>query len=56
MVDYEYEPSAEEVLGGILTLYTENMMFQALLESAASENGATDDRYGRGHEKRQRDD
>ena len=40
MVDYEYEPSAEDVLGGVLTLYTENMMFQALLESAASENGA----------------
>jgi F-type H+-transporting ATPase subunit gamma len=40
IVDYEYEPSAEDILGGMLTLYTDNMMFQALLESAASENGA----------------
>lgn len=39
-VDYEYEPSAENILGGVLTLYAENMIFQALLESAASENGA----------------
>jgi F-type H+-transporting ATPase subunit gamma len=39
-VDYEYEPSAEAVLGGVLRLYIENQIFQALLESAASENGA----------------
>ncbi len=40
LVDYEYEPSANEVLGGILTLYVENRIYQGLLESAASENGA----------------
>ncbi|MBF0170284.1 MAG: ATP synthase F1 subunit gamma [Nitrospinae bacterium] len=39
-VDYEYEPSAEAVLDGVITLYIENQIFQALLESAASENGA----------------
>jgi len=39
-VDYEYEPSAEEILDGMLRLYIENQIYQALLESAASENGA----------------
>ena len=39
-VDYEYEPSAGEILDGMLRLYVENQIYQALLESAASENGA----------------
>ncbi len=39
-VDYEYEPSPESVLDGVITLYVENQIFQGLLESAASENGA----------------
>lgn len=39
-VDYEYEPSAEDVLDGMLTQYIENQVYQALLESAASENGS----------------
>jgi len=40
IVDYEYEPSAEAVLGEVLKKYVESQIFQALLESAASENGA----------------
>ncbi len=39
-VDYEYEPSAEDVLDGMLTQYIENQIYQALLESSASENGS----------------
>ncbi len=39
-VDYEYEPSAEVALNEMLKRYMENQIFQALLESAASENGA----------------
>ncbi|VAX21442.1 ATP synthase gamma chain [hydrothermal vent metagenome] len=39
-VDYEYEPSAEVALDGMLKRYMENQIFQALLESAASENGS----------------
>ncbi len=39
-VDYEYEPSPEVALDGMLKRYMENQIFQALLESAASENGA----------------
>ncbi|HJM82368.1 MAG TPA: ATP synthase F1 subunit gamma [Nitrospinota bacterium] len=39
-VDYEYEPSAEEILDGILTRYVVSQIYQALLESVASEHGA----------------
>ncbi len=39
-VDYDYEPSAEVVLDGMLKRYVENQIFEAILESAASENGA----------------
>lgn len=38
--DYEYEPSAEELLGEILERCLETQIYQALLESSASENGA----------------
>ncbi|MBI5816438.1 MAG: ATP synthase F1 subunit gamma [Nitrospinae bacterium] len=39
-VDYEYEPSADAVLGEVIKRYVESQVFQSLLESAASENGA----------------
>ncbi len=37
---YKFEPSAEEVLGGLLTSYLLSSVFRALLESKASEQGA----------------
>ncbi|OYD08010.1 ATP synthase F1 subunit gamma [Paludifilum halophilum] len=37
---YEYEPSAEEVLADLLPRYAETLVYSALLESKASENGA----------------
>jgi F-type H+-transporting ATPase subunit gamma len=39
-VDYEYEPSGAEILNEIIKRYIESQIYQALLESAASENGA----------------
>ena len=39
-VDYEYEPSEGEILNEIFKRYIESQIYQALLESAASENGA----------------
>ncbi|MBI4666523.1 MAG: ATP synthase F1 subunit gamma [Nitrospinae bacterium] len=39
-VDFEYEPSAHEIVGEILKKYIESQVFQGLLESSASENGA----------------
>ncbi|VAX23310.1 ATP synthase gamma chain [hydrothermal vent metagenome] len=39
-VDFEYEPSAEVVLDGMLRRYIENQIYEAILESAASENGS----------------
>lgn len=39
-VDYLYEPSAAEILGQLLPLYIEVQIYQALLESLASEYGA----------------
>lgn len=39
-VDYEYEPSEGEILNEVLTRYIESQIYQSLLESAASENGA----------------
>jgi F-type H+-transporting ATPase subunit gamma len=38
--DYEYEPSAEEVLQVLLPKYAETLVFSALLDSKASEHGA----------------
>lgn len=38
--DYEYEPSAEEVLDVLLPKYAETLIYSALLESRASEFGA----------------
>jgi len=38
--DYEYEPSAEEVLNVLLPKYAETLIYSALLESRASEFGA----------------
>jgi len=38
--DYEYEPSAEEVLNVLLPKYAETLVFSAMLESKASEFGA----------------
>lgn len=38
--DYEYEPSAEEVLDVLLPKYAETLVFSAMLESKASEFGA----------------
>ncbi|MGC8809959.1 MAG: F0F1 ATP synthase subunit gamma, partial [bacterium] len=39
-VDYIYEPSAAEILSQLLPLYIEVQIYQALLESLASEYGA----------------
>ncbi len=39
-VSYEYEPSAEEVLNDLLPKYAETLIFSALLDSKASEQGA----------------
>jgi F-type H+-transporting ATPase subunit gamma len=39
-VDYIYEPGAEEVLGGLLPRFVEMEIYQALLESIASEQSA----------------
>ena len=39
-VDYIYEPSEGEILGKILPMYVEVQIYQALLESLASEFGA----------------
>lgn len=38
--DYEYEPSAEQVLDVLLPKYAETLVFSAMLESKASEFGA----------------
>lgn len=40
LTDYEYEPSAEEVLGVLLPKYAETLIYSALLEGKASEFGA----------------
>lgn len=39
-VDYEYEPSAEEILDGLLKNYLVSHIYHAMLESSASEHGA----------------
>jgi F-type H+-transporting ATPase subunit gamma len=39
-VDYIYEPGAEEVLGGLLPRFIEMEIYQAILESIASEQSA----------------
>ncbi|MDR1412898.1 MAG: ATP synthase F1 subunit gamma [Actinomycetes bacterium] len=39
-VDYLFEPSAQQVLATLLPSYIEALVYQALLESAASEHGA----------------
>ncbi|GAA4720750.1 ATP synthase F1 subunit gamma [Brevibacillus fulvus] len=39
-VNYEYEPSAEEVLVDLLPKYAETVIYSALLEAKASEHGA----------------
>jgi F-type H+-transporting ATPase subunit gamma len=38
--DFIYEPEAEEILARLLPVYVETELFRALLESAASEQGA----------------
>jgi F-type H+-transporting ATPase subunit gamma len=38
--DFIYEPEAEEILERLLPVYVETELFRALLESAASEQGA----------------
>jgi F-type H+-transporting ATPase subunit gamma len=38
--DYILAPSAEAILAGLLPLYVRNMIYQALVETAASEHGA----------------
>src|SRR5829696_7564438 len=38
--DFIYEPEPEEILGRLLPVYVETELFRALLESAASEQGA----------------
>ena len=38
--DYEYEPDAATVLGGLLPRYVEMHVYQAVLENAASEQSA----------------
>ncbi|WP_035296093.1 ATP synthase F1 subunit gamma [Brevibacillus thermoruber] len=39
-VNYEYEPSAEEVLSVLLPKYAETLVYSALLDAKASEEGA----------------
>lgn len=39
-ISYEYEPSAEEVLNELLPKYAETLIYSALLDSKASEEGA----------------
>ncbi|HEB71645.1 MAG TPA: ATP synthase F1 subunit gamma [Nitrospirae bacterium] len=39
-VDYEYEPSANEILDDLLKSYVVSHIYHAMLESAASEHGA----------------
>ncbi len=38
--DYIFEPSAEELLGALMSRYLEGQTYQALLEATASEHGA----------------
>ncbi len=38
--NYVIKPGAEEILGALLPLYVRNMVFRALVETAASEHGA----------------
>ena len=38
--DFIYEPEPEEILGRLLPAYVETEVYRALLESAASEQGA----------------
>ena len=40
MVGYKFEPSAEEILEGLLKRYVTSQIYRSLLESAASEHGA----------------
>lgn len=40
LVEYIYEPSAEQVLNTLVPRYAETIFYQALLESKASEHGA----------------
>jgi len=40
LVDYEYSPSREELLNGLLPQYFATTVYRALLESQASEHGA----------------
>lgn len=39
-VNYEYEPSSEEVLAALLPQYAETLVYSALLDAKASEHGA----------------
>jgi F-type H+-transporting ATPase subunit gamma len=39
-IQYDYEPSAEEVLGELLPKYAETLIFSALLDAKAGEHGA----------------
>lgn len=39
-INYDYEPSAEEVLNDLLPKYAETLVFSALLDAKASEQGA----------------
>ena len=38
--DFIYEPEPEEILARLLPVYLETQLYRALLESAASEQGA----------------
>ncbi len=40
LVNYIFEPEAEEIMGQMLPMYVENAMYQALLESKAGEHSA----------------
>ncbi len=40
MVEYKFEPSAEDILDGLLKRYVASQIYRALLESSASEHGA----------------
>lgn len=39
-IDYNYEPSDEELIGKLLPMYIHVLIFRALLETSAGENGA----------------
>jgi hypothetical protein len=53
---YEYEPEEDEILAELLPRNLSVQLFRALLENAASEQGARMSAMGQRHAQRRRDD